>query len=380
MGSKVKIVLLILLGIAALSTYYLAKRFILLKEEIKEVEATEVKRGKIKSVVEAEGKIGCSLIRTICAKEDGIVRLLKVKEGDKVEAGNLLCIILNPSLFEDKPEIEKALAKSQSPFLIDYLQKKYHKIVEPLESARLKLIQLEENYQQYEILYSKKAISLQELKERKALYSQARFQYLSAKKEIEKRIGQAQVKTPISGRIVRIFCEEGTEVKIGQELFVVANMKLAQAELLVDELQIERVKKGQPVEIVAETLASPLVGEVKSIGVYAQSSNMGTAKVPVICSINLPEGVMPILGSSIKGSIIVKSKEDALICPRLALLATSSRNAVWTINGSRAILRPVTIGIEGEEMVEIMEGLKEGEMIIVGGILSIKEGDLVRAK
>jgi|GEM_PF-3630764 len=379
MVSKFKVVILILLVIFSL--YFLIERFLLPKEEIKEVGIAEIKRGKIESTIEAQGRIGFSLIRTIYAKEEGIIKLLKVKEGDKVEVGNSLCIILNPSLFESKPEIEKAIFKSNFSFLIEYLRKKHHRILESLEEAYLTYLAAYEKYHQYELLYSKKAISHQQLKEQKTFFKQAELKYYSAKSEFEEKIRQARINTPISGTIIKVFCTEGQEVKIGQELFVIADLRTTQAELEVDEFQVDRIKEGLSVEINAETLPTLLKGKVKTIGIYAESQDPRfVAKIPVICSIEIPYGVTPILGSSVNAKIILESKDNVLLCPRVALLASSERNAVWTINEGKASLRPIMVGIKSDEMVEIVDGLKEKEKVIIEGSLSIKEGDKLKIK
>jgi len=377
---KLKICLLVFLFLAII--FYLAKRYLLPKEKVKEVEAVEVKRGRIENIVRAQGKVVFPLIRTIYSKEDGIVILLKPKEGDKVKAGEVLCIICNPSIFEPSQEIEKALLKSDLTFLVNYLCKKYHRIVEPLESSRLAYLSAKERYDNYKVLYSKKAISLQQLKDEELSLSQAEFRYYSAKRELSERLKSSRVITPISGKVIKVFCMKGQEVKAGQELFIVADDKQAQAELMVDEFKIERIKEGQSVKIKPETLPLTFMGKVKAIGVYTQPSGFAS-KIPVICSIEIPkekENTL-ILGSSLWAEIIIESKEDTLLCPKLSLLASSDKKAVWTINSEgRVSLRPVVVGIEADEMIEIIEGLKEGEKVIVAGSLDIKEGELVKIK
>ncbi|MEW6679654.1 MAG: efflux RND transporter periplasmic adaptor subunit [bacterium] len=381
MLSRNKVVFLLFIIFASIGFLFLFKPLFFKKKEISEVEIFSIKRGRIENAIETSGRIISSNIRSIKSNSSGVIRLFKVKEGDLVKRGSLLCLVYDPYIFEPSKEIDNALSKKKVEFLISYLHKRNHPILEPLETAELNLFSLKEKYQQYKILYDEKAISFQQLKEMELSCKRAKLQYYYARRKIEEMIEKARIISAISGRIIKASCFEGEEIVSDQELFVIADLDSLKVELMVDEYKIGVVKEGQPVLIIPEASSLVLKGKIEDIGKEVLNVSFSGPKIKVISSVNFSkERGSIILGSSVKARITIESKDNVLLCPRVSLLASSEGDKVWVINERKVSLRSVVVGIEGEEMVEIVGGLKEGEKVVTLGSLELKEGDRVKIK
>lgn len=383
MLSRNKIILLIIFISFISILSFLLKPIFFAKKEVSEVEVFLIKKGKIENVVEASGRIISSNIKSIKAKNPGVVRLLKVKKGDLVKKGSLLCLVYDPYIFEPNKEIDNAISKKNVEYIISYLSKRHHPILEPLETAKIALFSYKEKYRQYKILYEEKAISLHQLKEMELSYKKTMLQYHSLKREFEEMIEKARIIAPLTGRIIKSpYFEE--EIESGQELFVMADLNSLKAELIVDEYKINMIREGQSTLIIPEAPSLVLKGKVEEIGREVLNTGFSGPKIKVISSVNFSskeESNSLILNSSVKGKIVVETKTDVLLCPRISLLASEETNKVWVINNDeRVSLREVAVGIEAEEMVEIIEGLKEKEKVVTIGSLNLKEGEKVKVK
>jgi RND family efflux transporter MFP subunit len=124
----------------------------------------------------------------------------------------------------------------------------------------------------------------------------------------------------------------------------------------VNEEDIPRVQVGQTVLLRSDAFADRrLTGTVRDV-TPAGDPVARTYRIRVA----LPEDTPLRVGMSVEANIIEREVQDALLVPAAAV----SRNAVYALEGSRAVRRPVEIGIRGTQMVEVRSGLKQGERVV----------------
>ena len=70
----------------------------------------------------------------------------------------------------------------------------------------------------------------------------------------------------------------------------------------------------------------------------------------------------------------VREAADAVTVPASAVVAADGRDTVWAIRGGRAERVPVTLGVQGEDVVEVATGLADGQRIVVGGADQVRPG------
>ena len=76
--------------------------------------------------------------------------------------------------------------------------------------------------------------------------------------------------------------------------------------------------------------------------------------------------------------IIMERKENALIVPEDAVFEMDNKEYVFIVDNGKAALREVVTGIESQRLIQIIEGLKEGDLIILSPENSIKDGVKVK--
>lgn len=143
----------------------------------------------------------------------------------------------------------------------------------------------------------------------------------------------------------------------------------------VDELDIAKVKEGQKAEIKFDSIADKVFdGAVESIAQTGTSSNNVTT-YDVVVSIANPGDIK--IGMNANVNILVDSKDDALTIPSQALVekdgkeyvqvTNSNGNTTSSTSGSldNGKLVQIKTGLENENYVEVVDGITEGQKILV---------------
>ncbi len=73
----------------------------------------------------------------------------------------------------------------------------------------------------------------------------------------------------------------------------------------------------------------------------------------------------------------VRQAADAVTVPASAVVSADGRDTVWTVRGGKAERVPVTLGVQGEDVVQVVSGLGAGQQIIVGGADQVSPGQTV---
>lgn len=146
-----------------------------------------------------------------------------------------------------------------------------------------------------------------------------------------------------------------------RRLEVVASIPLADA---------PRVEVGAAARIVS----APLVADGVVLKVLSRPAAVeaGTATVPVRLGIagtaNFPSG------TPLQVDIDAEQHRDVVLVPGAAIVREGEETAVFVANGEKAERRPVKLGISDGTRVEIVEGVKAGEMVIVDGQAGLPDG------
>ena len=90
--------------------------------------------------------------------------------------------------------------------------------------------------------------------------------------------------------------------------------------------------------------------------------------------LNLPDDSPLMIGMSVEANIVTQEKRDALLLPAEAL----QDGAAFVVVNDRLQKRPVKTGLRGTRMIEILDGVKEGELVATPAKTSWREGTRVR--
>lgn len=184
------------------------------------------------------------------------------------------------------------------------------------------------------------------------------------------RIDQHRLVSPMDGIVLREDGEVGEVVNSNTILFQVGLPKPLQLVASVNEEDIPRVVVGQTVLLRTDAfLHERLTGSIREI-TPAGDPVARTFRIRVALPDNTPLRV----GMNVEANVIVREKADVLLVPAAAL----SQDTVFVVEDSRAVRRPVKIGIRGAQMLEVLDGLKEGERVVSPVPSDLRNGMRVR--
>ncbi|MDR0310332.1 MAG: HlyD family efflux transporter periplasmic adaptor subunit [Acidobacteriota bacterium] len=188
---------------------------------------------------------------------------------------------------------------------------------------------------------------------------------------LEQQLLGETVTSPKSGRVYSLEVQPGAYVTRGQLLAKINQPGKIRLRAYIDEPDLGRVAKGQPVEVTWDGLPDrKWTGVVEQPAEQVVSMDIRTVGY-VICSIEgNPEELIPNL--NVKIEITTQCKPDALVVPRSAVFSPDGIRSVRVFDGKTATTKPVVSGIVTTEDIEILEGVAVGEEIILNPMESMK--------
>ncbi len=187
---------------------------------------------------------------------------------------------------------------------------------------------------------------------------------------------KAPIKSPIDGMVMKKFLDEGSQVEPSVSpmmripVIMVANIDTVKVLVNVSEKYLGKLKEKAEAEIKVDAYpAEVFQGEVTKI---APLIDLATRTSEVEIKIfNEEHRLKP--GMFARVSITLEKKEDTLIVPIKAVLSENSQKFVFVVNGNVAHKKEVGTGIYQKDSVEIVEGLKETDLVIVEGNYGLKD-------
>lgn len=378
---------------------------------VKEVEFTKIELIQIVEKVSATGKIQPEIEVKLSSEVSGEIIELPIVEGQMVEKGDLL-VRINPDLYQS------SLQRSRAGLLnvkANYAQ------------AEASLREAKSNYDRNKIIFEKGIISKSEWDRIVAAYEVAEASKNAAYygmqsaaatvTEATDNLARTTIYSPMRGTISKLDVElgervVGTQQMAGTEILRVANLSNMEVEVDVNENDIVKVSVGDSTIVEVDAyLKKEFNGVVTQIsnsaitGLTADQVTNFKVKVRILESSykNLregkPENYSPFRpGMTATVDIITRKKNDIVGVPISAIVIktdTSSTpsaaktpaiseekfEAVFVKEGNKAKLRVITTGIQDNQNIEILSGLKVGETVITGPYntvtKSLKDGDEV---
>jgi HlyD family secretion protein len=389
----------------------------------KEIEIAQVKEITIVETVSATGKIQPESEIKISSEVSGEIIELPIKEGDVVKKGQLL-VRVNPDLYTSG--LNRSMASLSNTKA-------------GLSQAEAQLKESEANYKRNKSLFEKGVISKAEwdrivatFESAKATRDAAYYNVRSASatvNEAQENLGRTTIFAPVDGTISKLDAElgervVGTQQMAGTEIMRVANLNNMEVEVDVNENDIVKINIGDSAKIEVDAY---LKKEFKGIVTSISNSASDAISVDQVTNFKvkvriLKESYLDLIegksenfspfrpGMTATVDVITKRKERVLAVPissvviksdttavnsaekkdgdkkeaTAAVTSTKKLECVFVKVGDKAKIRIVKTGIQDDTNIEIIEGLKKGESIIVGPYTvvtkELNSGDLVYTK
>ncbi len=246
-----------------------------------------------------------------------------------------------------------------------------------LEQAKLTYEEAENNFIRSQELVKKDLISEQEYQATEALYKQRTLDYDNRKenfKNLQLQLNWTKIRALSEGYITERLVETGDRVNTNQQVYTIEDFSPLLIRVFVPTSDSIKLKTGMQAEVNTEVLkGSRFEGKVKLINPRIDVET-GTVKVTVEIydeSLKLKPGMF------VEVRIVIGVKEGVLVIPRKAILFKQNKTYVFVMNRSQVAQQEVTLGLTEEDQVEITSGLEEGNVIVVVGVESLKDGQRV---
>jgi HlyD family secretion protein len=364
-----------------------------------------VKRGQMLRQIRGTGTLVSEQVRLIPAPAEGRIERILVQPGMEVTAGTVLVEIINPQLEQEAIDIEyqikAALAdydnirvRRQSEGMTQQsgtasVQAEYNQArlkldtdetlakdgLIPALSLKLSRVQVQELANRLRIEQQRMAIDSQSTKAQLAS-QQARIDQLRALAALRRsQVTSLRVLAGTSGVLQEMPVEVGQQVTPGMNLAKVADPSSLKAELKVAEIQAKDISLGQAATI--DTRNGMVAGRVSRID---PSAREGTVTIDVAFQEALPSGVRPDL--SVDGTIDLERLSDVLYVSRPAFGQAQSTVEMFKVEegGASAVRTKVKLGRSSVAAMEIIEGLREGDQVIVSDTSSLDGQDRIVLK
>ncbi len=330
----------------------------------------------------------------VYAKESGFVRKLNVDYGSHVKAGEIMAVL-------EIPEMEQQLNADDSAIQAAVDQVTRLTKVAQSREALLKPLQL--NYERMATVAKQHPglVVPQEVDDAQGRALNAQADVESANANVDAAKSQAQqardrrmrdavlydyrnVKAEFDGVVTQRYANYGTLMQAGtsSSTNVLPLVRLSQDDVFrlvipVEESYVRYIHLGDPVTVEVPSLNRTFPGKIKrfSNDVKQETRTMHT-EVEVL---NPDRTLVP--GLYANAIIRLQQKSGALSVPLEALDRKGDRVSVDVVNASNQIeIRNVTTGIDTADNIEILSGVKEGEMVVVGDRSGLKAGQVVTPK
>jgi HlyD family secretion protein len=138
-------------------------------------------------------------------------------------------------------------------------------------------------------------------------------------------------------------------------------------DVTVDETDVARVAVGKSASVSFDAIQGrPFRGKVISIA-PSGTLTQGVVTYPVSISLDTRDQVLP-AGLTASATITIDEKDDVLVVPNRAVRRQGRDQVVEVLgeDGTRST-RPVKTGVQNDQLVEIADGVQEGERVLIAG-------------
>lgn len=190
--------------------------------------------------------------------------------------------------------------------------------------------------------------------------------------QAQKRLSDAEIKAPISGTINKKNIELGSFVSPGTALFDIVDVSSLKLVVGVDEKRVVLLQNGSLVDIVV-----PVFPDKSFNGAISFIASKADASLNFPVEIKVANGQGNLIKAGMYANATFRFKEEApiLSVPRSAFVGSVNSQQVYVLNPDKTVsIRKVTPGSIFGQTVEILQGLEEGEKVVVSGQINLNDG------
>ncbi len=361
-------------------------------------------RQNLISWITTNGKVEPVEPRIIQAQLTTFIEAVAVKEGQRVDRGQLLMTLDAKDLKTELAHMREQLVAAENERKIAVTGGSPEEIAQ-LESDLVKtnaeIDRLRSERDSLERLYAKQAATRQEIEQTKTALAKAeadrrlieekRRAILERSKpeaeratlrieearnsiqSLEDKLKSARVTAPAGGTAYSLPARAGTYAHTGDLLAELADLTRIRIRVFVDEPELGSLKQAQAVEITWEALPdrtwNGLVDQLPKTIVARGTRNVGE----VLCSVDNKTGEL-LPNTNVNVRIRTAQRENTLTLSRAAVRGDGNARYVFVVEQDRLRKRDVRVGIPNATDYEILSGITENDVVALPGASEFQEG------
>ena len=323
-------------------------------ETVSNVSVVSAQTAHIPDEFEAVGTLRAAETSQLAAQMMGNIIEIRVREGDRVQRGQVLAVI-------DDSQPRAALDRATAADLAAQQE---------ISASDSDFTLAESTFKRYQTLYDRKSVSPQEFDEIKARYQAAQARHEMARaaqaqskaglQQARTALGYTHILAPFDGLVTEKRADVGTLASPGMPIFTVEDLRRYRLEAAVNEGDLQYVRQGQQVSVSLDALSDrKLKGKVTEIVPAADPGSRS-----FLVKVEMPAD--PALRSGLFGRAqFTRGERAGLLVPRTAVIERGQLQGVYVLDQNRiAGLRYITLGKPAAQQIEVLAGLQPGEMLV----------------
>ena len=295
----------------------------------------------------------------------GAIEVLAVEVGDSVEEGTLIA------------EIDS----------IDY-QLRVESAQASLAQATAQLKDFESDFRRIRGLYERDNASQDDYDSSRAAVESGRAQVRAAQKQLEQarlQVSYCKLFAPAAGRVATVDAEVNENIASGQPVVTLNIASTPEVEVGIPEIVIGEINRGVRVPAITFT-ALPNRTATGVVSEVSPTTANGTTTYPVRVRLTSgAAGVRPGMAAEVEFRVSGPAGPARLVVPPHAVGEDRQGRFVWVISptaeGEGAVSRrQVETGDLVEGGMEVLGGLRQGELVVTAGVSGLQEGQRVRVR
>jgi len=340
-------------------------------------------------------------------KVSGYLEGVYVNAGDSVREGQTIAQIDRSDYLQKVREVEARVAQARAHLMeleAGARTEELRQAEEAVRSAESRFENAKLQRERMEALYQRQVISKRELDVADMEYTVAQAQLASSRehlkllregarhevresaqarlKETEAMLAQERIRlqhtkivAPFSGEISRRYMDAGALASSSTPIVNLIHTETLKVVAHILEKDIPLLKTGMKARIMAESFP----GKVFEGRIARISSALEPATRTLHAEIEIPNAgrmLKPSMFATIE--LVLSQKPQAVVIPQHAVIEDRGSKIVYVIQGNQASRRTIVTGIEQTPYVEVLQGVSEGDQVVVRGQDALREGSIVR--
>jgi len=364
------------------------------------VDTGGVERGAVRETLDAEGRTRLRDRYVVAAPASALARRLALEPGDAVEAGQTLVVL---DAADAAPLDPRTRAATEA--WVAGARASLASAREEASAAEAAARQARSEADRLRVLARDRLVAAESAEraetgrqraEREA--ASARFREATARHQMQAAeamlargvrgdgTAELELTAPVAGVVLRRHFESARPVQAGEPLIEIGDPAGLEVEVDVLSADAVRLREDMRVELLRWGEERPLPGRVRRIepGGFTKVSALGVEEQRVWTIVEFTGGreEWQRLGEAyrVNARFVLHEREDALRAPASAVFRHGDGHAVFRIEGRRARLAPVRTGLQGGGWAEVLEGLADGDRVVVHPDRELADGDRVRPR